>query len=130
VEGWGDLPTTGAEPPTCQVELVGFDVFGPATIANVRHNANDVPAWLLDTDYNGLCFQACQAQFNECNAVRDAAHSSRRLVVGKSPWVASVECAGTALRKYLPAKPLRRRPLNAWVVRQGEPCQRARVWQG
>jgi adenine-specific DNA-methyltransferase len=29
----------------------------------VHRGGNDVPAWFLDTDYNGLCFHVCQAFF-------------------------------------------------------------------
>ena len=46
-----------------EVELVGLDVFDPATMEAVHRGGNDVPAWLLDTDYNGLCFHVCQAFF-------------------------------------------------------------------
>jgi adenine-specific DNA-methyltransferase len=46
-----------------QVELVGLDVFDPATMEAVHRGGNDVPAWLLDTDYNGLCFHVTQAFF-------------------------------------------------------------------
>jgi len=45
------------------VELRGLDVFDPATMDNDRLGGADVPAWLLDTDYNGLCFHVCQAFF-------------------------------------------------------------------
>jgi adenine-specific DNA-methyltransferase len=46
-----------------QVELVGLDVFDPTTMEAVHRSGNDVPAWFLDTDYNGLCFHVCQAFF-------------------------------------------------------------------
>jgi adenine-specific DNA-methyltransferase len=46
-----------------EVELVGLDVFDPATMEAVHRGGNDVPAWFLDTDYNGLCFHVCQAFF-------------------------------------------------------------------
>ncbi|HUI28478.1 MAG TPA: DNA methyltransferase, partial [Candidatus Kryptonia bacterium] len=46
-----------------QVELVGLDVFDPATMEAAHRSGNDVPAWFLDTDYNGLCFHVCQAFF-------------------------------------------------------------------
>ncbi len=46
-----------------EVELVGFDVFDPATMEAVHRGGGDVPAWLLDTDYNGLCFHVTQAFF-------------------------------------------------------------------
>ena len=46
-----------------EVELVGLDVFDPATMEAVHRGGDDVPAWFLDTDYNGLCFHVCQAFF-------------------------------------------------------------------
>jgi adenine-specific DNA-methyltransferase len=45
------------------VELVGLDVFDPATMKNDHRPGNDVPAWLLDVDYNVLCFHVSQAFF-------------------------------------------------------------------
>jgi len=42
---------------------VGLDVFDPATMEAVHRGGNDVPAWFLDTDYNGLCFHVTQAFF-------------------------------------------------------------------
>jgi adenine-specific DNA-methyltransferase len=54
------LPTTGYK---YQVELLGLDVFDPVTM-NVDHRpGGDVPAWLLDSDYNALCFHVTQAFF-------------------------------------------------------------------
>jgi hypothetical protein len=38
-------------------------VFDPATMEAVHRGGNDVPAWFLDTDYNGLCFHVTQAFF-------------------------------------------------------------------
>lgn len=46
-----------------EVELRGLDVFDPATVESQSRKGDDVPAWLLDTDYNGLCFHVCQAFF-------------------------------------------------------------------
>ena len=46
-----------------QVELLGLDVFNPVTMEVEHRGGNDVPAWLLDTDYNGLCFHVNQAFF-------------------------------------------------------------------
>jgi very-short-patch-repair endonuclease len=79
-EGWGGVGQVTAPPlsppasggradsasggrPMYQVELVGLDVFDPATMEAVHRGGNDVPAWFLDTDYNGLCFHVCQAFF-------------------------------------------------------------------
>ncbi len=46
-----------------QVELLGLDVFDPVTMETAHRSGADVPAWFLDTDYNGLCFHVCQAFF-------------------------------------------------------------------
>lgn len=56
-------PAKKGEPTLYQVELLGLDVFDPATMDNDHRAGNDVPAWFLDTDYNGLCFHVCQAFF-------------------------------------------------------------------
>jgi adenine-specific DNA-methyltransferase len=57
------------EPDQYQVHLLGLDVFDPVTMQNdeARHG-DDVPAWFLDTDYNGLCFNVSQAFFPRTGA--------------------------------------------------------------
>src|SRR5206468_3138309 len=49
--------------PKYQVTLLGLDVFDPVTMEVDHPPGNNVPAWLLDTDYNGLCFHVSQAFF-------------------------------------------------------------------
>jgi adenine-specific DNA-methyltransferase len=51
-----------------EVELLGLDVFDPATMESSHEKGDDVPAWLLDTDYNGLCFHVSQAFFPRTSA--------------------------------------------------------------
>jgi len=51
------------EPQKYQVELLGIDIFDPITMETDHRSGDDVPAWFLDTDYNGLCFHVCQAFF-------------------------------------------------------------------
>jgi len=51
-----------------QVNLLGLDVFDPATMETDHRSGDDVPAWFLDTDYNGLCFHVCQAFFPRTGA--------------------------------------------------------------
>ncbi len=46
-----------------RVELLGVDVFDPSTMQTDGRKGNDVPAWFLDADYNGLCFHVSQAFF-------------------------------------------------------------------
>jgi adenine-specific DNA-methyltransferase len=51
-----------------EVSLLGLDVFDPATMEVVHKAGDDVPAWFLDTDYNGLSFHVCQAFFPRTSA--------------------------------------------------------------
>ena len=51
-----------------RVELLGLDVFDPVAMDSEHREGNDVPAWFLDTDYNGLCFHVCQAFFPRTSA--------------------------------------------------------------
>ena len=46
-----------------QAKLAGLDVFDPATDRVEATRGGDVPAWFLDTDYNGLVFRPRQAFF-------------------------------------------------------------------
>ncbi|HYK92167.1 MAG TPA: site-specific DNA-methyltransferase [Acidobacteriota bacterium] len=51
-----------------RASLLGLDVFDPATMDVDHRSGDDVPAWFLDTDYNGLCFHVCQAFFPRTSA--------------------------------------------------------------
>jgi len=51
-----------------QVELLGLDVFDPVTMEVDHRRGDDVPIWLLDTDYNDLCFHANQVFFPRTGA--------------------------------------------------------------
>ena len=51
-----------------QVELLGLDVFDPTTMKVESEPGQNVPAWFLDTDYNGLCFYVKQAFFPRTSA--------------------------------------------------------------
>ena len=51
-----------------RVELLGLDVFDPVEMDSDHRDGGDVPAWFLDTDYNGLCFHVCQAFFPRTSA--------------------------------------------------------------
>jgi adenine-specific DNA-methyltransferase len=46
-----------------EVQLRGLDVFDPITSEIDQRSGLDVPAWFLDTDYNGLVFRVSQAFF-------------------------------------------------------------------
>ncbi|MBN2124965.1 MAG: site-specific DNA-methyltransferase, partial [Deltaproteobacteria bacterium] len=51
-----------------QVELQGVDVFDPISMRSDSRSGDDVPAWFLDTDYNGRVFHVCQAFFPRTGA--------------------------------------------------------------
>ncbi|MDD9819246.1 MAG: site-specific DNA-methyltransferase [Gammaproteobacteria bacterium] len=46
-----------------QATLQGLDVFDPATMEHGALQGDDVPCWMLDTDYDGQCFRAGQVFF-------------------------------------------------------------------
>ncbi len=50
------------------VRLLGVDVFDPTTNEVVSLEGDDVPCWLLDTEYNDLCFHVSQAFFPRTGA--------------------------------------------------------------
>jgi adenine-specific DNA-methyltransferase len=56
------------QPPRYQVSLLGLDVFDLATMETVHRKGNDVPCWMLDTDYNGLVFHGSQVFFPRTGA--------------------------------------------------------------
>jgi adenine-specific DNA-methyltransferase len=56
-----DAPDTGED--WYQVELRGLNVYDPVTQVVEERDGDDVPAWLLDTNYNGMVFHVCEAFF-------------------------------------------------------------------
>ena len=46
-----------------QVTLNGLDLFDPVTMDPESLQGDDVPCWMLDTDYDGQCFRAGQIFF-------------------------------------------------------------------
>jgi adenine-specific DNA-methyltransferase len=61
-------PAEKHDPTRFAVELLGMDVFDPITLEVNHRTGEDVPAWFLDTDYNGLCFHTSQAFFPRTGA--------------------------------------------------------------
>jgi len=60
-----------------QAALLGLDVFDPVDMNSDHRDGSDIPAWFLDTDYNGLCFHVCQAFFPRTSAWEGLKHSLR-----------------------------------------------------
>jgi adenine-specific DNA-methyltransferase len=56
------------DPQRYVVRLAGLDIFDPVTNEVDELAGSDVPCWMLDTDYNDLCFHASQAFFPRTGA--------------------------------------------------------------
>jgi adenine-specific DNA-methyltransferase len=60
-----------------EAKLAKLNLFDPATMAAKHMDADDVPAWFLDTDYNSLCFHVSQAFFPRTGAWDDIRRALR-----------------------------------------------------
>jgi len=60
-----------------EVTLAKLNLFDPATMTASHVEAANVPAWFLDTDYNGLCFHVSQAFFPRTAAWDDLRRALR-----------------------------------------------------
>ncbi|MBI3490405.1 MAG: site-specific DNA-methyltransferase [Acidobacteria bacterium] len=61
-------PAGTSGPRQFEVELIGLDLFDPTTMATDHRRGDDVPCWMLDADYNTLCFRATQVFFPRTGA--------------------------------------------------------------
>jgi adenine-specific DNA-methyltransferase len=68
VAGLPDITLTTLPDGRCRVHLLGLDVFDPVTTQVDHRRGEDVPAWFLDTNYDGLCFRVHQAFFPRTSA--------------------------------------------------------------
>jgi len=51
-----------------EVEIKGLDIFRPDTLETESIDAENLPCWMLDTDYNGMVFCASQVFFPKTSA--------------------------------------------------------------
>lgn len=89
--------------PLWQVELRGLDIFNPATMEQEATEGQNLPAWMLDTDYDGMCFYATQVFFPR-TAAWDNLQKSLKSDFDPSVWE---HLAGTVSEPF-PAGPRRR----------------------
>ncbi len=54
--------------PLYQVKLLGLDIFTPHNMETDHIEAENLPCWMLDTDYNGMSFIARQVFFPKTKA--------------------------------------------------------------
>lgn len=65
------LESAGHKPdgtPLHQVEVKGLDIFRPDTMETDSIEAENLPCWMLDTNYNGMVFCASQVFFPKTGA--------------------------------------------------------------
>jgi adenine-specific DNA-methyltransferase len=62
------LTSAATQDQQWQAELLGLDTFDPVTMEADHLKPGDVPAWFLDTDYNGMVFRVRQAFFPRTGA--------------------------------------------------------------
>lgn len=86
-----------------EVELRGLDIFNPATMDQEDIPAQNLPAWMLDTDYDGMCFYATQVFFPK-TAAWDNLQKSLKAEFDPSVWE---HLAGTVSEPF-PLGPKRR----------------------
>lgn len=82
------------------VELLGLDVFDPVTMETQHRAGDDVPAWFLDTDYNGLVFKVRQAFFPRTSAW-DNLKKELKAEFDDSVWE---HLSGTTSEPFLPGE--------------------------
>lgn len=68
-----------------EVELRGLDIFNPATMDQEDIPAQNLPAWMLDSDYDGMCFYATQVFFPK-TAAWDNLQKSLKAEFDPSVW--------------------------------------------
>jgi len=68
-----------------EVELRGLDIFHPETMEQETIEGQSVPAWMLDTDYDGMCFYATQVFFPK-TAAWDNLQKSLKAEFDPSVW--------------------------------------------
>ena len=88
---------TGDE-PLYEVELKGLDIFNPESLETESVEGNAVPCWMLDTDYDGMCFYATQVFFPKTSAW-DNLQKSLKANFDDSVWQ---HLAGTVSEPFAP----------------------------
>ena len=83
-----------------QVELLGLDTFDPVTMEADSLKPAEVPAWFLDTDYNGMVFKVRQAFFPRTGAW-EALKRSLKVQFEESVWD---HLAGTTSAPFEPGE--------------------------
>jgi adenine-specific DNA-methyltransferase len=68
-----------------EVELEGLDIFDPESLETESVSGQDVPCWMLDSDYDGMSFYATQVFFPKTSAW-DNLQKSLKATFDESVW--------------------------------------------
>jgi len=68
-----------------EVELAGLDIFDPESLETESIDGQNVPCWMLDTDYDGMSFYATQVFFPRTSAW-DNLQKSLKAAFDESVW--------------------------------------------
>ena len=123
-----DIIPTGQRNPDglalWRVRVKGLDTFNPATLETESIEAHSLPCWMLDTDYDGLCFYANQVFFPRTSAWEDL-KKSLGATFDDAVWahLAGVESEPFALgqKKRVAVKVIDERGNELMVVREVKP---------
>jgi adenine-specific DNA-methyltransferase len=83
--------------PLFQATLSGLDTFDPSTLKEESIEGQNVPAWMLDTDYDGMSFHATQVFFPKTSAW-DNLQKSLKATFDESVWA---HLAGTTSEPFV-----------------------------
>lgn len=122
-----DFGLTGTTSPTgdklYQVSLLGLDIFRPHDMETESIAAENLPCWMLDTDYNGMSFCARQVFFPKTSAW-DNLQKSLKGRFNDSVWehLAGVESESFVLGQYkrIAVKVIDERGNELMVVREAQ----------
>ncbi len=110
--------------PLWRVRVKGLDTFNPATLETESVEAQNLPCWMLDTDYDGLCFYANQVFFPKTSAWEDL-KKSLGATFDESVWahLAGVESEPFAVgeKRRVAVKVIDERGNELMVVREVKP---------
>lgn len=79
-----------------EVKLNGLDLFDPQSMETEARSGEDVPCWMLDSDYDGMCFYATQVFFPKTSAW-DNLQRSLKAQLEESVWT---HLAGTVSEPF------------------------------
>jgi len=83
-----------------QVEILSLDSFNPITMESSQLRGDELPAWMMDSDYDELCFRANQVFFPSTGAWDNL----QRALKGQFSDAIWAHLAGTTSEPFVPGE--------------------------